>query len=423
MRFNNRYLMVILLAITSLCIKAQNHHRSIPHPLSITNHDLSTNYKDSLASYKSKLFNDSIPTPVTLSNPQVAPFFLPLTFYKHITEKALSLDMNLSPLDARLLSIYLRHPELVEGTESQLETTGGVLQPKTVTDQPAITVKQAEPEEPDTLPIDVMVLKPNFWNFGGDYYLQFLQNYVSTNWYKGGESNYSMVGAVTLEANYNNKQKVKWNNKLEMKLGFMTSNSDSLHNFKTSDDLLRYTGKLGLQVKKDWYYTFQVVGYTQFMRSYKPNKRPVISDFMSPLNINVSLGIDYTVNWLKNRLTGSLHLAPLAYNFRYVDRLALATNYGLQEGKHTLHDFGSQFTIDLKWKFTDNIGWVTRMYGYTTYKRFEYEWENTFTFQFNKFISTKLFVYPRFDDNRKRDEKLGFWQFKEYVSLGFSYSF
>ncbi len=54
---------------------------------------------------------------------------------------------------------------------------------------------------------------------GGDYYLQFLQNYVSDNWYKGGESNYSMLGSVTMQANYNNKQKVKWENKLEMRLG------------------------------------------------------------------------------------------------------------------------------------------------------------------------------------------------------------
>jgi hypothetical protein len=51
------------------------------------------------------------------------------------------------------------------------------------------------------------------------------------------------------------------------------------------------------------------------------------------------------------------------------------------------------------------------------------EWENTFTFQFNKFISSKLFVYPRFDDGGTRDEKHGYLQMREFVSIGFSYSF
>ena len=49
------------------------------------------------------------------------------------------------------------------------------------------------------------------------------------------------------------------------------------------------------------------------------------------------------------------------------------------------------------------------------------EWENTFTFVVNKYISTNLFLYPRFDDGVKRDDKYGYFQFKEYVSLGFSY--
>jgi hypothetical protein len=129
------------------------------------------------------------------------------------------------------------------------------------------------------------------------------------------------------------------------------------------------------------------------------------------------------------KLTGTIHLAPFAYNFKYVDRNwfgdqeNFTTRYGLELHKHTLHDFGSQFTVDLKWAISDNITYQTRMYGFTTYKRVEWEWENTFTFNFNKYISTKLFIYPRFDDSTVRDEDHGYFQFKEYFTLGLAYNF
>ena len=271
--------------------------------------------------------------------------------------------------------------------------------------------------------MEIVVKKPNFWKYSGDYYLQMLQNYVSSNWYKGGESNYSMVASVTMQANYNNKQKVKFDNKLEMKLGFQTSRGDTLHSFKTSEDLIRYTGKLGLQASKKWYYSLQLIAYTQFMRGYKSNDKKVYSDILSPLNINLSVGMDYNVVWFNKKLTGNIHLAPLAYNFKYVGRKELATRYGLDEGKHTLNDFGSECTVDLTWAFTNTIKWKTRLYGYTTYERAEVEWENTISFQFNKYITSNLFIYPRFDDGAKKDESHGYWQLKEYMSIGFAYSF
>lgn len=133
--------------------------------------------------------------------------------------------------------------------------------------------------------------------------------------------------------------------------------------------------------------------------------------------------MDYTVDWLNHKLKGSVNIAPLAFNWKYIGRLGLATRYGLEEGNHSLTDYGSECTLDLTWTLAENIKWKTRLYGYTTYKRAELEWENTLTLQFNKYISTNIFIYPRFDDGVTRDDKHGYWQFKEYCSVGFSYSF
>ena len=329
-------------------------------------------------------------------------------------------------LDKTLMDVYLSRPDLVKTTQRHLEEVGAPIVVDSKAKKPKRDIiEEVAPKvfEPETAPSDIVIFKPNFWTFGGDYYLQFLQNYVSDNWYKGGESNYSLLGRVTMLADYNNKQKVKWENKLEMRLGYQTSKGDSVHSLKTSDDLIRYTSKLGLQASRKWYYTIQMVAQTQFAHGYKSNDKKVYSDFFSPFNLNLSVGMDYTVDWLNHRLKGSAHLAPLAFNWKYVGREDLATRYGLKEGQHGMTDYGSECIFDLSWQLMENLKWKTRLWAYTTYKRAEIEWENTITFQFNRYISSNIFLYPRFDDGAQRKDDQSYWQFKEFMSIGFSYSF
>lgn len=397
-------------------------------------------YRDSLLFYRQRTdslmrANDSL-TAIRKADPRFFRLFSPLTFYYSVAGNTLRLpedgasaqaDGVDTAVDEALLHTYVARPDLVANTENRLRRAGQLHEEIKAPIRHKVDLTDKSQPVPDAKPdvaFDIVVRKPNFWTFSGDYYLQFLQNFVSGNWYKGGESNYSMVASAVLQANYNNKQKVKFDNKLEMKLGLQTSRGDSLHSLKTSEDLLRYTGKLGLQATKKWYYTLQLIAYTQFMRGYKSNDPVVYSDLMSPFNVNLSVGMSYAVDAFKGRLKGSVQLAPLAYNFRYVGRADLATRYGLDEGHHTMNDFGSECTVDLTWNITDMIKWKTRLYGYTTYERTEVEWENTLSFSFNKYISSNIFIYPRFDDGTgERDDRHGYWQFKEYASLGFAYSF
>lgn len=360
--------------------------------------------------------------------------FAPLTFYHNVASSQFNIISNDSDevsqaIDQALMHVYLKRPELVKVTESEQEEAGSLRQDiiETPVMQEVEMVEQAAPmpETPEAAPVEVVIEKPNFWKYKGDANLQFMQNYVSDNWYKGGESNQAAVGSVTLEANYDNKSKWKWDNKLEMKLGFQTSPSDTVHKFKTNEDLIRYTGKVGLQAANRWYYTLQMLAYTQFYHGLKSNNTKVFSDFMSPFNLSVGLGMDYKVQALANKLTGTINMSPLAVNYRYVDRADLAKSFGVKSPDHThsLTDFGSQITASITWKVNDVLTWKTRIYGFTSYERSEVEWENTFTLRVSKYISANLFLFPRFDDANNRDENLGYWQFKEYSSLGFSYNF
>ena len=372
--------------------------------------------------------------------------FAPLTFYHEVAAEQLSIasedpDEVGRAIDQALMHVYLNRPDLVEVTQNEQQESGELRQD--IIEQPVVQqvsmVEQAEPmpEAPQAEPTEVVVEKPKFWTRKGDGYLQFMQNYVSGNWYKGGESNYSAVASLTLEANYDNKSKWKWDNKLEMKLGFQTSRTDEVHKFKANEDLFRYTGKVGLQAANKWYYTLQGLAYTQFSRGFKSNDIRTYSDFLSPLNISIGLGMDYKVEWLNKKLTGTINISPFAVNYRYVDRTQFRQKnditvtdfdwfpgrYGIDAGKHHLLDFGSQVTAALEWKINDVVTWKTRFYGFTSYHRTELEWENTFALRVSKYISANLFLFPRFDDAYKYDDDLGYWQFKELSSLGFAYTF
>ena len=381
--------------------------------------------------------NDSV-------NGRLYRLFTPMTFYHNVSGNLLDLNSSSDDVDETvdrvLMNVYLNRPDLVEATETQLEESGSLREDL---DQPI--EQQVEfvehaapmPEDPQIEPAEVEVTKPKFWTRKADGFLQFMQNYVSGNWYKGGESNYSALGSLTIEANYDNKGKWKWDNKLEAKLGFLTSRSDSLHKFKSNEDLLRLTSKVGLQATKRWYYTLQVLAWTQFARGLKSNDHRTYSDFFSPFNLNVGLGMDYKVEAFDKKLTGTINLSPIALNYRYVDRTQFAnqnsehptdyswfpSRHGIDDGKRHLLDPGSQLTADLTWKLTENVTWKSRLWGFTSYHRGEVEWENTFQLKVSKYISANIFLYPRFDDGNVWDEDLGYWQFKEYTSIGLSYSF
>lgn len=363
--------------------------------------------------------------------------FAPFTFYHDVSRRLFTpqlkgekteIKSDFSPIlsDSILTRYYIAHPELIQNTQNRIKEAGSI---ESGIDRPIRHrfdfVGQSTSSGDVGLPsnLKVFVTKPRFWVIKGDYSLQFMQNYVSGNWYKGGESNYSLLGSISMEANYNNRHKIIWDNKLELKLGVQNSRSDSVHALKTTEDLIRLTSKLGLKASNKWYYTLQMIASTQFTHSYKVNDPVLYADFLSPFNLNLSVGMDYNIDWLDHSLKGTVHLAPLAYNCKYSRLLELSERLGIQEGSHVLHDFGSQFTIDFTWELSDQIRWKSRAYAYTSYKRVEMEWENTFVFQLNKWMAAQLFVYPRYDDGISRDVHHGFWQFKEYASIGFNYSF
>ena len=160
--------------------------------------------------------------------------------------------------------------------------------------------------------------------------------------------------------------------------------------------------------------------WTQFYRGYRSNDTKVYSDFMSPFENLFSIGMDYKFN-CKN-FDMSAAISPIAANFKYVDRKNLATSFGVDKGKHSKLGYGSNITIKYNWNIIKNISCNGRIYYYTDYSKAQLEWESTFKMKFNKYLTTELFIFPRFDDSVRRKEGKSYIQFKEMLSFGLDIS-
>ena len=153
-------------------------------------------------------------------------FVVPLTYYSRAFEEASSVDgwypkdiivedsvrktsllekgmphMPVSSeLDKRinrqLLDFYVNYPELVKKNETCLDSLDFLsLEDMTSASREdnIISLIDNNAGFAQMSESDLLVLKPNFWTCGGNGYLQFSQNYISENWYKGGESTKSLL--------------------------------------------------------------------------------------------------------------------------------------------------------------------------------------------------------------------------------------
>ena len=116
-------------------------------------------------------------------------------------------------------------------------------------------------------------------------------------------------------------------------------------------------------------------------------------------------------------------LSPVAVKLKYVGRSSLVTSFGLDEGKHTKWEYGSNITANYTWDIFKNVRWSGRIYYFTDYSSTQVEWENTFNFSINRYLSARIFLYPRFDDSRKRNKDQSNFEFNELLSLGLKVDF
>lgn len=332
-----------------------------------------------------------------------------------------------------LSTLYARAPQFVPYTESDILGQAGIR--SDINDMLQVSDKLADKVAAATLlpdideQIGVITRRPNFWKFSGTTSLQFAQNYISDNWYKGGETNWIGNFDLTLRANYNDQRKITWENTLDAQLGFQTTETDKNRTFRPSHNLLRYTTNAGYKAWKNWYYSLLVILQTQIAPNYQKNTDNITSKILSPLEVTVAPSMKYEIKWgKKQQFTGQLNIAPLAMKILYVNDDELVKNFGIAEGKNQKTTFGPNITLNTRWQICKQISWTNRMYWFSNFDYHIWEWENNINFTVTKLITANLHLYPRFDNSNKNyrsgeNHDGTYLMFKELLSLGLTYNF
>lgn len=265
----------------------------------------------------------------------------------------------------------------------------------------------------------------SYWKGFSVANVQFTQNYISDNWHQGGESNISLLSTFNQKMEYRDDKNIQFDNELDWRAGFFSTPSDTMRMFKVSDDQLRLNSKFGYKAFSKWYYTASFEFKTKLFNSYKANSKEMLSSFLTPAEMYFSLGMDFKTKFDSPNIQNlSVFIAPVTYSLKFAvrDKKVDVTRFGIEEGRKTLNQVGSMVKANISYPIIKNILWESRFYYFTTYSNIESEWENSTTFILNRYFSTRLFFIVRYDDRRKlKDENDTFFQWKEFLSLGFTY--
>lgn len=288
----------------------------------------------------------------------------------------------------------------------------------------------------------------SFWHFVGRTRLN-INTIVLSNWADGGESSLTGAGSFDLTAVYK-KGKIKFENNFRSALGIQAFQHSNL---KKTDDKLELSSVLGVQFSEKWFYSLNTNFSTQYFKGYTyPNDTVIVSDFLSPGYLTISLGLEY-----KPFKKLSLYVSPIAGKITFVNNQNLADEgkYGvvaalrdtagnvLVPGKSRKSELGFSVIAKYKGKITKNLDLNSKLMLYNNYFdpvksnrwNIDVNWETWLDITINKFFvasayfhviydhDIKIPVFEMIDGERTKVGETIHLQLKQNYGLGIAFKF
>lgn len=269
----------------------------------------------------------------------------------------------------------------------------------------------------------------SYWKKGGMASLSFSQTSL-TNWSGGGDNAVSTNVLLDLHANYN-KGKNSWENSLRTEYGLVKQGDQGV---RKSIDKLDFISKYGYKNGGHWFYTALLDFKTQFAKGYNYSNTEgvddiMVSKFMAPAYITLSLGMDYKPNEIF-----SAYISPLTSKMTYVndDDLSNAGAFGVDEGDKFREEFGAFSKLSLNKDIFENVNLKSTLDMFTNYSEnfgnIDVTWELMINMKVNNFLTATVNTSLVYDDDvdyidENGDTKGPRVQFKEVIGIGLAYKF
>ncbi|MDR3094133.1 MAG: DUF3078 domain-containing protein [Bacteroidales bacterium] len=277
------------------------------------------------------------------------------------------------------------------------------------------------------------------WIWGGDASLSFASTAL-TNWAGGGEDQIAVAPAVNLFANY---KKGKWTWENYGIFNYSIQKNGERKAVKNGDNIQIVT-KLGHQLSPKWFYTGSLLARTQFSPGYTYSAKDTVkvSDFLAPISLYLSIGMDYRPN--KNI---SAAISPLMgkATFARADDIVVLSNAGLvttekdasgadvKVPRHSRYEFGGGLEVNLNGTvFKNKLSYSSQIVLFSNYaqhpENVDITWWVTAKYKIYKNISADIRFDLLFDDDKKPTDENGQLrgakvQMKSYAGVSVFYQF
>ena len=275
------------------------------------------------------------------------------------------------------------------------------------------------------LPLTLVAQEEEGWSHNGLAGFNLSQT-AFTNWSAGGENTVADNIYFNGSLNYK-KDKLSWTNDLSANYG---QNFTQNTGWRKSIDNLNFASKLGHQINETVYYAALLDFKSQMADGYKytDDDKTLVSKFLTPSYLNLSVGIDYKPN---SHI--AVYYSPVAGKLTMVTDTLLSEAYGIDAGKKVRPQLGSIFKVNVDYTFyEDKVTLKSVLDLFTAYDdtfgKVDVNWDVLIGYNLTKLLTLTFQSTLKYDDDIKTVDDEGNIrgakvQFKEMVGLGISYKF